>query len=224
MPPGHFLRVIRREDLEEDLFSYQVKIKGKLAEFAYFYEVKESGYEINPDEIIVHTSTDGESDWYAAVSRATGQVYGLSGFPDATEGLNRLAKDASLQLGSEAEAERYTGFIWRVALGIDHGSVVGDLHDLKHRAEDVFYSYRQTANYKFSFEQWWNRYEKSQAVHRFGVHSRELSGAYDIDCVSLRIDEAKIPVLQETTFRLSENGLIGFLGVKDLYPEKLKQH
>ena len=69
------------------MFSFQLKIKGKIAKFAYFYEVTESGYEIvSPDEVLVHSSTDGTRKWFVAVSRQSGTTYGLFGFEKAAEG------------------------------------------------------------------------------------------------------------------------------------------
>src|SRR5271155_3635933 len=80
-PSTHFLRAVRDENMEEDLFSFQAKIKGRIAKFAYFYEVIENGFEIvSPEEVISHGSVDGTRKWLIAVSRQTGTVYGLLGF------------------------------------------------------------------------------------------------------------------------------------------------
>jgi hypothetical protein len=220
LPPVHFLKAVRREDLEEELFSFQVKIKGKIAEYAYLYEATETGYEIvSPDEVIVHSSVEGSRKWYIAVSRQTGTVYGLLGFQDSSEGFNRLARDASVRIEDEAQAKNYTGLYWRCVLGGDYGTVVNDPHDLKRQVDDAVYGYRVTTNGKVSVERWWKGFEASGVKPQFGVQVAKAGGTYSITCSSLIVPVSKVPVIQGLAFRVAENGTVSPVQVRKLYPK-----
>ena len=220
LSPTHFLKAVRSEDLEEELFSFQVKIKGKIAKYAYFYEVAESGYEIvSPDEVIFHSSVDGVRKWYIAVSRQAGTVYGLFGFQDGKDGFNRLARDASVRIEDEAQAKNYTGLYWRCVLGADYGTVVNDPHDLKRQVDDAIYSYRVTTNGKGSVEQWLKGFEVSGVKPQFGVQVTKVGGGYSITCNSLIVPLSKTPTLQSLKFQIAGNGTISPLQISILYPK-----
>jgi len=220
LSPSYFLKAVRSEDLEDELFSFQVKIKGKIAKYAYFYEVAESGYEIvSPDEVIVHSSVDGVRKWYIAVSRQAGTVYGLFGFQDGTDGFNRLARDASVRIEDEAQAKNYTGLYWRCVLGADYGTVVNDLHDLKRQVDDAIYSYRVTTNGKVSVERWWKGFKVSGVKPQFGVQVTQASGGYSISCSSLIVPLSKTPTLQSLKFQIAGDGAISPLQIRNLYPK-----
>ena len=222
LPPTHFLKAVRSEGLEDELFSFQVKIKGKIAKYAYFYEVTESGYEIvSPDEVIVHSSVDGVRKWYIAVSRETGTVYGLFGFSKAAEGFNRLATDALVRIEDEAQASNYTGLYWRCALGADYGTVVNDTHDLKRQVDDAAYSYQLTTNGKVSFGRWWKGFEASGVKPQFGVKAAKARGGYSITCSSLIVPLSKVPAIQSLTFQIAENGTVGPVQIIRLYPKSI---
>ena len=51
-PESHLLRAHRREDLEDDLFRAQIKVLGRIAKAAYFYELTNEGsFVLSPDEL-----------------------------------------------------------------------------------------------------------------------------------------------------------------------------
>lgn len=220
LPSTHFLKAVRTEDLEDELFSFQIKIKGKIAKYAYFYEVTESGYEIiSPDEVVIHNSVDGVRRWYIAVARQSGTAYGLFGFEKGTEEFNRLATDAVVRIEDEAQAKNYIGLYWRCALGTDHGTAVNDAHDLKRQIDDAIYSYRVTTGGKMSFERWWKGFEASEVKPPFGVQVAKAGGGYSVACSSLIVPVSKIPVIQSLRFQIAENGTVAPVRISKLYPK-----
>jgi hypothetical protein len=85
----HFLRATRREDLEDDLFAAQVKVRGQIHKAAFFFEVTDTGYEIrSSEEAIFHSSVDGVGRWYVAVDALSGSLYGLDGFDEPQKDFN----------------------------------------------------------------------------------------------------------------------------------------
>lgn len=220
LPVSHFLKTVRSEDLEDELFSFQVRVKGKIAKYAYFYEVTESGYEIvSPDEVMVHSAVDGARRWYVAVSRQSGTVYGLFGFEKTAEGFNRLATDALVRIEDEGQAKNYTGLYWLCALGTRYGTVVNDPHDLNRQVDDAIYGYRLTTNGRVSFERWWKGFKASRVKPKFGVQVAKVGRAYSITSSSLIVPLSKIPVLQSLTFQIDENGTVGPVQIRQLYPK-----
>lgn len=210
-PASLFIRATRRMDLEDDLFKFQRKIRGKIAKYAYIFQATDVGYEIiSPDEFGLHFSS-GPRKWLIAVSPLNRNVYGLRLFSKGEESFNRLALDADLVFQGESDIEDYIKF-YLECFGYPYGKLLGSHLGLYHEVEDFLYAKG------LSFQKWKKRYESSGVRPTFGIKALKSSDGYSALCSFFVIPKSKTPTIKEISFTVTEEGCIKNINVRQLYP------
>jgi hypothetical protein len=218
---SQYLRLVRCEDLEDELFLCQVHVKGKTSKFAYIYEVYGSGIEIfDGNRIVMYGLGEDYPKWYVAVARQTGEVYGLYGFNKATESFNRMAMDAQIKIDDETTASFYHRLYFRCVLKNDYGMYVGYRSDLRGQIDSIFCSPLAGMSVKAcenKLDKWWKGFLKSGIVPE--EHVARQGDKYLITYFTLIETDNLIPLLRKVTYSISEDGLVGPVIIKPLYPE-----
>lgn len=214
-----FLRIVRCEDLEDDLFNCQVHIKGKISKYAYIYRAYASGVDNTADQVVLHGLGDFR-EWYVAVARQTGEIYGLYGFDKASDSFNTMALDAQIQINYETTADAYHKLYIQCVLQNNYGVYVGSRSDLKGRVDSSFCNHieeKSVKNCENIFDKWWKGFLK------LGIAPRDLvtrqGDKYLITYFTLIETDDQIPLLRKVIYSISEKGLIGPVTIKPLYPE-----
>lgn len=218
LPDSTPLRLHRREDLEDDLFGFQIKILGKIARAAYFYEVTDSGfYVVTPNEAIALTSSDGYRKWLIAVSTKTGQTYDLYGFKEAQAAFNRLAQDASLQLSNETVAETYSYFFYTVIEDLAEKRVVFNERYLRHEVEDYYFGYNPEGKARTLYEKWWRGFSNQKQDYKFGTNAQKTPDGFSSTLTTITFKDTNIQ-FQLWRLLISPTGILRNTGVQDIYP------
>ena len=216
-------RIHRREDLEDDLFGLQVKIKGQIAKAVFFYEVTENGYFVlSPNEAIYATSNDGSLSWVAAISTKTGELYGLSGFENSELAFNRLAKDAKLSISTEGQAYLYALLYNRVVNDLSDSNLVLDERQARHKAENYFYMSYSAKNASSLFQSWLAGFAKAKRKAKLGITVTQGLGEYLATITYftyLSSNKKKIPQLNSYTISISSDGLSKLNTRSVIYPK-----
>jgi hypothetical protein len=215
----HFLRASRREDLEDDLFAAQAKVRGQIRKSAFFFEVTETGYEIrSPEEAVFHSSVDGAGRWYVAVNTTSGELYGLGGFADAGQAFNNLASNAKVALDSDESARNWANFYLTVVVAGAEGSFIMRRKDLERQVEDVAEAYKSSRKRTFTPKHWLQDLQKSGAEPSFGVGVRPDDGRYQIQVDAVATSDDRMPILQRLNFDISPQGTVNRRSVIRLFP------
>ncbi len=218
---NHFLRAMRNEDLEDQLFSAQMKIAGRIRKAAQFYRVTETGYEVvPPTKAVLHTST-GQRIWQVAIDPVAGTVVGLGGFgAEGTESFNDLALLARVRIDTEDTALNWAVFYVQTALQEKAGTLVTSAVDLRRRVEDVVEAYRLSRKRPISAKQWIDDLAKSKATPVYGMKAmREVDG-FRVLGDSLAATEAHEPQLVRLSFRIAGDGRVTDTSMKPLFPKQ----
>ena len=217
---GHFLRAVRREDFEDEIFAAQVKIRGRVHKAVLMYEITETGYEVrSPDEAVLHSSVDGAGHWYVAIDPSSQRIYGLDGFPDAPKEFNRLATDAGIQLRSEEAAKAWISFYLRVAANISAGVYLLKPSDLPGQVEYIAEAYRSSRSKTLSATRWLRDLEKSGVRAVFGIQIRhEDSGEFHAQVDAVTVSTTWMPTLQRLEFSLTPQGVMNPQPTAALFP------
>jgi hypothetical protein len=196
--PTHYLRVTRREDLEDDLFAVQMKIKGQLRKAAFFFEITETGFEVvSPDEVLFHSSVDGERRWIAAVDTEGGRAYPLLGFPDAVPEFNALARRANVRISNDTDAQRFSTLYFASALGPTFGQSFRSAADLRCQvAESLGGDERRTEQ--------WMRGVRTGLTYGFDI--RRQDSGYLITTTTLKLYADRPAAVQRVTFTIQPAG------------------
>jgi hypothetical protein len=222
-PKSELLRAHRREDLEDDLFRFQVKPQGKIAKAAYFYEVSSEGYFVlSPSEAVYVNSEDGHMVRLVAVSTISGEAYLLSGFSNATSELNRLVKDASLRISSTKDAEMYARFWFTVLTDPSSSRLIYGSRQLKHKIEDYFFSNYPEEKAQRSWEEWWQGFSSIKLNVPFDALASKNTLGYETTLAAINSSPKRIPLLDEWTLQISADGLCQTKSVRTIYPSNAK--
>ena len=201
-----FLRSIRREDIEEDVFNHQRKIPGDIKRATRIYEVTDVGWEIvSPSEAVRHSST-APATWVVVVGMDEGPLFGLRGFSKAEVNFNALALFSKIALGSEAEASRWAEIYGSLVLSEEYGALVTSSRDLRRQVEDMEDGYRASRKVPFSAAQWLRGSQVAKIG--YGLHVAVDQHGYVVTFPMLaQSDDGKhIPVLREIQTALAQNG------------------
>lgn len=212
------LRVHRREDLEDDLFGLQIKIIGKIAKAAFFYEVSENGYFVVSSENAVSVnSVDGSLKWLVAISTKTGQPYHLYGFENAFLEFNRLAKDAGLQIASEADAVQYAFLFNKLVNDLDESKLVLSLRQMKHKAEDYYFAkYSEPVANKL-FKARWSGFLSHKHQIKPGASSKKAKDGYNVTFTFLTSKDGKSLQLQACDLTIFPTGAESLVAIRAIY-------
>lgn len=215
------LRVHRREDLEDDLFRFQVKVLGKIAKAAYFYEVSNEGYFVlSPSEAVYVNSEDGHVVRLVAVSTRSGEAYLLSGFSNVAQEFNRLVRDSSLRISSTKDAEMYARFCFTVISDPSSSRSIYDQRQLKHKVEDYFFSNYAKKKAEDSYNRWWSGFSSARLKVPFDALATESALGYETAVVAISGSPNRIPKLDVWTFQISTAGTCEMKNTRTLYPAK----
>ena len=154
------LRVSRREDWEDDLFSIQLRIVGRIAKAAYFFEVTTDGtYVLSPDKAILRVSSHGTMRYVVAVSTSTGEAFALYGLPHPEIGFQLLAVRSDLRIESDYDASNFARLFFATVHDPTDSQVVYGERNLRRHVEDVYYSRRGDKGQRIA-KRWWRGFKR----------------------------------------------------------------
>ena len=202
----HFLRSMRREDIEEDVFNYQLKIQGRIRKTVRVFEITDIGWEIlSPTEAVRHSST-APGTWIVAIGVNGGPLFGLRGFPKAESNFNALARFSEINLLSHVEASRWAALYNTLVLGEEYGALIASARDLRNQIEDMEEAYRVSRKVPFSSSKWLREAIASRL--EFGLQVLPAEGVYGVTLhmLSQSADRNHIPVVQTLHLKLQRDG------------------
>lgn len=218
LEPSHQLRATRKEDWEDDLFRLQVKIKGKIAKAAYFYEVTENGYFVlSPDEAVYVNSADGERIWTVAVPVRDEPPYGLYGFPDGAAEFCRLVRSTRLDVHTEADAETAALLFFTTVKDPRQQSVVFGAMQVRHRVEDYWMSKLPEAKAEARSSAWWRGFGATRSGTQLGVKATRAGDGYNASITYISSDDGRHPQLSSMEVRISGIGACDVVSTKVIY-------
>lgn len=186
LPESQPLRVTRREDWEDALFATQIRVQGRIAKAAYFFEITEDGYFVtSPHEAIVVSTMDGGRVWVVAVARSDNEAVGLYGMARPNEGFRQMAEAAKLSVRTPADAERLAALYFSVVLDPrDQLLALGPL-ELRHRAEHYYHSKLPEKQARVRADRWIRRIRKELSSLQLGLTTKEDGGAFAVSIAHL---------------------------------------
>lgn len=204
---SELLRAHRREDLEDELFEAQLKIKGKIAKAAYFYEVtREGSYVLSPEEFIKVSSADGHFLRLVAVSTTTGQTYLLFGFDAAFSEFNRLSKESVLSINSTIGAENYARLCFMAVRDPSGTSIIRSVRDLKHQVENYFFFNYSEEVAIASFRNWWKGYSSRKIDAPFNLVASPSDRGYKTTIATITGSADRVPRFELWTIQVLSDG------------------
>ena len=220
-PDSTLIRVHRREDLEDDLFGFQTKTKGKIAKAAYFFEVSTEGaFVLSPNEAVYIISEDGHLLRLVAISARSGEAYLLSGFSDAASEFNRMVTDTSLRISSTKDAEMYAGFWFTATTDPSSNRVIYNERQLKHKVEDYFFYNYPEDKAGHLYNKWWLGFSSAHLNPPFDRVATKSDLGYETPVAAMSSLAAKMPLLELWTLKISPNGICEMKNIRTIYPTK----
>jgi len=222
--PKSELNTKRLEDLEDDLFAAQVKIRGQIKKGAYFYRVENGGYQITPDEVTYRPHS--AQSWYVAVSTTDGESFGLYGFKDADAGFQRLISKIPIEVLNTSQAQAFAKF-YLEAVYQTRASIVYDKLRLKHSVEEHFVGYtgsqESMSKKEQRFRQWWNAFE-AKKVEPLGPSAKaEGNDHYRVTVKVLEMTIGRSPELWEWSLEVQKDGAARLASKRKILPTSARQ-
>lgn len=215
------LRAHRREDLEDNLFGFQIKTVGKIAKAVYFFEMSETGYFVlSPEEAINVISNDGELKWLVAISTITGQSYTLYGFKDAELEFNKLVHATNLLITNRSDAEGFANLYFILVKDLYSNYRIYDLRSLKYKVESSFLSYYSTTKAKRLYKTWISTFVQNKLDTNLGIMVVKIFDDYFVSMKYLNKPASKIPQLMLVNLKISHKGICIIKQNEVVYPVK----
>ncbi len=175
------LRVSRREDWEDDLFSIQLRIVGRIAKAAYFFEVTTDGtYVLSPDKAITVTTSHGTRRYVVAVSTSTGEAFALYGLPHPEIGFQMLAVRSNLRIESDYDARNFAWLFFATVHDPTDTQIVYTVRHLRRKVEDRYYSVAGAKTERIATK-WWRRFKKSTMPVPWWVSASRMNDGTGFD-------------------------------------------
>ena len=216
----HFLRATRHEDLEDQLFSAQIKIYGQIRKGAHFYKLTETGYEVvSPTEAVLHGSTDGRRSWLVAIDPASGDVFGLGGF--GTEGqrsFNNLVVAARVRIDTKEASLNWAAFYVQAVLHEKADTLVTSETDLRRRVEDIVEAYQLSRKRPISAKRWIESLERSKTAPVYGMKAMKEADGFRVVADFLAATAAHNPQLVHLSFNVAGDGRVSDASTKPIFP------
>jgi len=217
--PRSELNTKRVEELEDDLFYTQVKIRGRIHKGASFYRVDNGGYQITPDEATYRPHS--AQSWYVAVATDDGETFGLYGFKDADAGFQKLISKIRVEVMNASQAQAFAKF-YLEAVYQARASVVYDELRLKHNVEEHFVGYADSqepvTKKEARFRQWWSGFvAKKIGPLEPTVKTRDDDG-YQVLVRMLEMTIGRPPELWEWTLEIQKNGAARLASKRPVFP------
>ncbi len=213
------LNTKRLEDLEDELFSAQIKVQGQIKRGAYFYRVENGGYQITADRVTYRPPS--VQSWYVAVSTTDGETFGLYGFEAADVGFHGLVSRIPIDILNPSQAQTFASFYLEVVFQ-KRATVIYDELRLRHEVEKHFVGYAGSnepiTRKEQRFREWWNSFRAK------GVGSLEPStkaddhGRFRVESRILEMTVGRSPELWEWSLEVQEDGVCRVLGKRQLFP------
>lgn len=221
--PKAELNTKRFEDLEDDLFFSQRKIRGQIKKGAYFYRVENGGNLITPDEVTYRPHS--AQSWYVAVSTTNSETFGLYGFEDANEGFHRLVTKIPVDINDVVDAKIFAKF-YVEAVYQTRANIVYDEVWLRHQAEDHFVGYADSqeprGKKEARFRQWWSRFEAKKVGPLEPSAKAEGNDRYRVVIKVLEMTVGRPPELWEWSLEIQKNGAAALADKRPLFPPAVK--
>jgi len=206
-PDSKPLRAHRRENLEDDLFRFQTKVKGKVQKAVYFYEVTGDGYFVNSNgEAVSVTSSHGGQFQLVAVSVRTGQTYLLWRSDNAASQFNRMIKDSEIRIDNAEDARAFASFYFTLVADPAAARIVFSSRQLKHKVEDYFSSNYSDRKADRLFRKWWAGFLSNSSQFQFDFQPSESSRGYEARVAAISGTTERVPRLDEWTLRILADG------------------
>ncbi|MBY0507024.1 MAG: hypothetical protein K2X03_24115 [Bryobacteraceae bacterium] len=213
-----FLRAIRHEDVEEQVFDVQPKRPGSIAKTIRIFEVTDDGWEvISKNEALLHRST-APLRLYVAEDVATGTFFGLGGFELGRTDFNRLAASIGVEISSPDVASAWVNFYLEVGLAQDYGFVITSARDLRRRVEDLAEAYSVSREGQLLPDAWLRNLRAHGVQPLPGIRIERGSSGFraTADMLAASGDRKRMPILSRVKFGISQAGAITELSAIEL--------
>lgn len=211
---SHPLRATRREDWEDDLFGLQVRVQGRIAKAAFFFEVTQTGYFVlSPNEAVYVGSDDGIRIWIVAVASQSGEPIGLFGFPNPEDGFRELTSLSQLRIDSADDAKRAALLYFATVQDPGAKTLVSHALDLKHQVEDFFFARLPEAQAQTAASRWWSGFQKGKPT-ALGSAAEPSENSYRVSTTRLVSQDRNTLELVELSYQVSASGVCEQTGRK----------
>jgi hypothetical protein len=155
---------------------------------------------------------DGHSEWVVAVSRRTGEVFGLYGFEltgDAqpTAAFNRLVAGFHLDGIDQNAAEDLALLFYRCVCDPDREDLTIDWRRLRLRAEEYAYGKFDERPAQRLLSAWWRQFTRTEKHSDVEMTSRPVPGGFQVDLPVFRVLPKHRLALLKRTVSVSADGI-----------------
>ena len=223
--PKAVLNTKRLEDLEDDLFSFQMKILGQIRKGAYFYRVEDGGWHITSPAEVTYSSHSSHV-WYVAISTTDHEVFGLLGFKEPNASFQQLVSKIPVQVRNASEAISFARFFLKAVYGKSDNIVYDELR-LRHNVEEHFIGYADSqepvAIKEQRFRKWWNRFKAKSVGPLQPSVVVVAANRYEVRMKILEMAVGLAPELWQWSVQVQGNGMARVLAKQPILPTPSKK-
>ncbi|MFN0279182.1 MAG: hypothetical protein ACKVRN_11345 [Pyrinomonadaceae bacterium] len=175
---SRLVRVLRNEELEDDLFALQVKQKNQIVKDAYVFRITNSGtFILSPDEWVNVTLT-GKKYLLFAVVKESGNAYPLYGCANQTANFSQLIKEVSIGMNSESDADVFALLFYTLTMDPERERLVITFRQFRHFVEDAFFSWFSDNVAELNFRKWAATDGRLEKISRIGILSQKKASGF----------------------------------------------
>lgn len=230
----YMLNAVHAGELEEALRSIRVQARLVPEMPAYIYRIVEDGVFVIPEKergpndlpLVWSGSSDGRREWIVAVSRESGEAFGLFGFDEAEKGFNALLHSTAISICvtdpcDGSLAEDLALLYYRSVMDPDANRLVQNQLELKQRVERYAYSRFAEDIASRATSIWWRRFSAADLGSRLGVRSQTSSQGVAVQLSFFQATQERDAMMRILRLRVLPYGGCEMLGDEIAFSHRL---
>jgi hypothetical protein len=200
-----FRRFIRREDLEDQLFSLSARDLTAPTKPAYLFEVYSTGTYITEKNEVNDITSTGWDHKLIAVSKL-GDVYPLFGCDEKRSAFQDLVRHSKISVGSAENARSFGLLFYRLVEDPELKRMVFYSWEVRHRTEDYFLRQYEEKEAEGKFKRWKKSWIKAHLPRELGIAAVSSGQGFSVIIHFLEFQTQMTPRVKQDELTVGRTG------------------
>ena len=205
MARDEFRRVVRREDLEDELFALRAKNLTPPMKPAYIFEVSSTGTYITEKKEVINVTSTGWDHKLIAVSKL-GDVFPLFGCEEKRTAFQNLVRHSTVSVESTENARSFGFLYYKLVEDPELKRIIFHSWEVRHQTEDFFLRTYKEKEAEDKFNRWKKSWIKANVPRELGIDSLPSGQGFSVTIYYLEFQPSLAPRLKRDELTVGRTG------------------
>ncbi len=200
-----FLRFIRREELEDQLFALRAKNLAPPTKPAYIFEVSSTGTYITEKNEVIEVTSTGMNNKLVAISKL-GDVFPLFGCDEKRTAFQNLMRHSKVSIRSEDDARAFGLLYYKLVEDPELKRIVFHRWEVRHQTEDFFLRRYEEKEAEAKFNSWKESFVKARIPSELAIVATSSGQGFLVTIYYMEFHARQSPRLKKEELNLERTG------------------